>query len=56
MPSLEKVNVNYQQYLSNIRNEMYAWTRLGLSKMEKVYVGTSCRHSCKPLCKNERLH
>ena len=34
----ERVNVNYKQYLSSIRIEMYAWTRLGLSKMKKVYI------------------
>ena len=38
-PSLENVNLNYQQYLSNIRSKMYAWTRIGLSKTKKVYVG-----------------
>ena len=37
-PSLKKIDLNYQQYLSSIRSDMFAWTRLGLSILEKVYV------------------
>ena len=36
-PSLKNICHNYTQYLSNIRKVLHTWTRLGLSKMEKVH-------------------
>ena len=37
-PILKRVNLNYLQYISSIRYTMFAWTRLGPSKLEKVHV------------------